>query len=108
MLERGGIVNSVEFNNSGNKSTVYGSFFDKNSPNSGMFNGNNNLLSESGQLRLYKAYKLIEQIASKLSLPHTLVESAKKLYKIAKLEFDKNFVQGRQTKHVAAVVLYIV
>lgn len=59
-------------------------------------------------MRLYKAYKLIEQIASKLSLPKTLSESAKKLYKIAKLEFDKNFVQGRQTKHVAAVVLYIV
>lgn len=52
-----------------------------------MFAGNNNLLSESGQMRLYKAYKLIEQIASKLSLPQTLTESAKKIYKIAKLEF---------------------
>ncbi|CAI2368001.1 unnamed protein product [Moneuplotes crassus] len=108
VIERGGIVNNVEFNNVGNRSKVYGSFFDKNAPNNGMFAGNNNLLSESGQMRLYKAYKLIEQIGSKLSLPQTLAESAKKLYKIAKLEFDKNFVQGRQTKHVAAVVLYIV
>lgn len=108
VIERGGIVNAVDFSNSGTKSTVYGSFFDKNAPNSGFFAGNKNLLSESGQLRLYKAYKLIEQIASKLSLPQTLAESAKKLYKIAKLDFDKNFVQGRQTKHVAAVVLYIV
>jgi len=107
VLERGGIVNSIEFGNHGSKSTVYGSFIDRNAPNSGMFSGNN-LLSESGQMRLYKAFKLIEQIASKLSLPHTLAESAKKLYRIAKLEFDKNFVQGRQTKHVAAVVLYIV
>ena len=31
-----------------------------------------------------------------------------KTFLIAKLDFDKNFVQGRQTKHVAAVVLYIV
>jgi transcription factor IIIB subunit 2 len=108
VIERSGIVNAVDFSNSGNKSSVYGSFFDKNAPNSGFFGGNKNLLSESGQVRLYKAYKLIEQIASKLSLPKTLAESAKKLYKIAKLDFDKNFVQGRQTKHVAAVVLYIV
>lgn len=90
------IVNQVDFLNTGTRSKVYGSFFDK-----------NRILSESGQLRLYKAYKLIEQIASKLSLPHNISESAKLLYGIAKLDFDKNFVQGRQTKHVAAVVLYI-
>ena len=108
VIERGAMVNKVEFNMAGNRSTVCGSFFDKGAPNRGIIGGNKNLLSESGQVRLYKAYKLIEHIASRLSLPQTMVESAKKLYKIAKLDFDKNFVQGRQTKHVAAVVLYIV
>lgn len=57
-------------------------------------------------MRLNKSLKLIEQIASKFYLPKTIVETAKKLFTIAK-GIPKNFVQGRQTKHVAAVVLYI-
>jgi len=71
------------------------------------------------ELRMRKAEKLIQLVASKLSnkfmllfkflslvaMQHFLVEMAKRFYKLAS---QKKFIQGRKTRNVIGAILYTV
>jgi transcription factor IIIB 90 kDa subunit len=59
---------------------------------------------DSRRLRLAKGEKLVEGIASKLSLRTLIVDAGKRFYKLA---YEKNFIQGRNTNEIACVCLYI-
>ena len=59
----------------------------------------------SRELRLNKAYKLIQQLSSSLNLSSYQVEASKRVFNLA---IHHNFVQGRHTSHVVAASLYIV
>lgn len=59
---------------------------------------------DSRGLRLAKGYKLVEGIASKLTLKKVIIEAGQRFYKLA---YEKNFIQGRNTNDVAGVCLYI-
>lgn len=64
------------------------------------------MICDSWQIRLNKAYKEIQRIANQLLLKPYHIEEAKRLYETA--SFKLKFIQGRKTKHVVAVLLYIV
>ena len=55
-------------------------------------------------MRLRNAQKIIESIGKQLNLEPGLINSGKRYYKDA---YDKNFIQGRVTREVGAVCLYI-
>ena len=59
---------------------------------------------DSRRLRLAKGEKMVEGIASKLSLRTLIVDAGKRYYRLA---FEKNFIQGRNTNEIAGVCLYI-
>ena len=64
-------------------------------------------LTESSKARLKKAERLIEDIGNKLHISKDVIDQAKIKYWYAKLDLKSNFVQGWETKIVAAVVLYL-
>jgi len=64
-----------------------------------------NSIYESRELRLKKAFNIIQQIAGQLALTQKITDSAKNLYNLASTKH--RFIQGRKTRHVCGVILYI-
>ena len=75
---------------------------------------------DSSQIRLNKAYKLIQLVSSKLSkiniffikyfffllaISQYLIDMAKRIFNLAS---NKKFIQGRKTKNVIGAILYTV
>lgn len=61
---------------------------------------------DTRQLRINKANQIITQIAYQLNIESLNIENAKRLYALISNNFK--FIQGRKTRHVAAVALYII
>jgi transcription factor IIIB subunit 2 len=76
-------------------------------------NRHGNPILDSSAIRINKAYKEIQQIASRLckiivnsiAISQYLIDMAKRIYNLAS---NKKFIQGRKTRHVVAVILYTV
>lgn len=109
VVEENTIVSSIEFQETGDRSSVIGQFVSAQS--SKPFNsavrargryGNNR---ESRDATLANARRAIQQIASSLRLPNLYVDQAYRMYQVA---LQKNFIMGRRVLHVVATCLYTV
>ena len=109
VVEENTIVSSIEFQETGDRSSVIGQFVSATS--SKPFNsavrargryGNNR---ESRDATLANARRVISQIASSLRLPSLYVDRAYRMYQMA---LTKNFIMGRRVLHVVATCLYTV
>ncbi|CDW72004.1 transcription factor iiib 90 kda subunit [Stylonychia lemnae] len=100
VLESNTIVSELQFSNS----MANGYFLNQKTGQGGLQFGKRALFSDSRTLRLSKGYKVVDGIASQLGMSQYIVEAGQRFFKLA---YEKNFIQGRNTRHVAAVCLYI-
>ena len=64
-----------------------------------------NSVYDSKETRLKKAFESIQQIARHLGLTQKIIDLAKTYYSLASTKYK--FIQGRKTRHVCAVILYV-
>ena len=107
IIEENTIVNSLEFEETGDRSHVVGQFVSVDGSRAGKSNPRfrNSSNSEARSITLANARRVIQQVASVLRLPLLFVEKAHKMYSLA---LKQRFMFGRQQTHVVATCLYIV
>ena len=110
LVEENTIVNSIEFQENGDRSQVIGQFvaancsrpYSSSSRTKGRFGSGR----DSRDQTIFKVRQILSQIASALSLPDDgITDRALGLYQLA---MEKNFVFGRKQIHVASTCLYCI
>lgn len=108
IIEENTIVNSLEFEETGDRSHVVGQFVSVDGSKMSKSNPryrNRSTNSEARSITLSNARRVIQQVASILRLPLLFVEKAHKMYSLA---LKQRFLFGRQQTHVVATCLYTV
>ena len=109
VVEENTIVSSIEFQETGDRSSVIGQFVSATS--SKPFNsavrarGRYGSNRDSKDATLANARRVISQTASSLRLPSLYVDRAYRLYQLA---LQRNFILGRRVIHVVATCLYTI
>jgi transcription initiation factor TFIIIB Brf1 subunit/transcription initiation factor TFIIB len=107
VVEENTIVSSIEFQESGDRSSVVGQFVSATCSKQYASEGGGRYgnTRESRDATLAQARRVISQVASSLHLPPLYVDRAYRLYQIA---LERNFVFGRRQMHVVATCLYTI
>lgn len=109
VVEENTIVSSIEFQESGDRSSVVGQFVSATS--SQPYNaahrarGRFGSSSDSRDATLINIRRTISQVSSSLRLPPLFIDRAYRLYQLA---LQKNFTFGRRQMHVVATCLYTI
>lgn len=107
VLEESTIVNSIEFQESGDRAQVIGQYVSAtcSKPYSGRMGGRTNDGRDSRDATLTNARRAISQVANSLRLRSIFVDRAFRLYQLA---LQRGFIFGRKQNHVIATCLYII
>ena len=110
LVEEDALVSTVEFQESGDRSHVVGTFVSasmSSKPYSSSIRsrGRYGLPRDSRETTLQSARKVIQQVATGMKLAVHYVDRAQRLYEAA---LQKNFLYGRRQIHVVAVMLYTI
>ncbi|CAM9223345.1 unnamed protein product [Ectocarpus fasciculatus] len=110
VLEENTIVSSIEFQESGDRSSIVGQFVSGNCSQSSFGagprgRGRYGFSRDSRDATLSNARRVISQVISTLRLPTHYIDKANRLYSLA---LQKNFLFGRRQIHVVAAVTYTV
>lgn len=108
-MEENAIVNSLEFEESGDRAHVIGQFIsaDGSKPmqSGGRMMNRYSSSGDSAEITLLHAKRAIQLVASSMRLKSSFVDQALGLYRLA---LQRRLLYGRQQTHVVATCLYII
>jgi len=109
VVEENSLTSSIEFQESGDRSSVIGQFVSSTASkpfsSAGSSRGRYGNNRDSREATLANARRIISQVAGNLRLPPSYVDRAFRYYQLA---LERNFIMGRRVIHVVATVLYTV